>query len=113
MDGNGATPPRARCLRYFVAHRPLKRYLLCSAATAMSLAPESKVSHEPKDHQCLARSVAQALAEDPSLEAVTIDRDRKTISVATLGKTNAPKITDKISTTFEQAQSAQTHSGCN
>ena len=79
----------------------------------MSLAPESKVSHEPKDHQCLARSVAQALAEDPSLEAVTIDRDRKTISVATLGKTNGPKIADKISATFEQAQAAQAQSGCN
>ncbi|HEX7469226.1 MAG TPA: hypothetical protein VF437_00600, partial [Verrucomicrobiae bacterium] len=36
--------------------------------------------------QCLARSVVDTLAEEPTLEAVTIDRARQKISVATLGR---------------------------
>jgi Cd2+/Zn2+-exporting ATPase len=79
----------------------------------MSMPPETKTQlEEPADHPCLARSVALALAEDPTLEAVTIDRDRKTISVATLGRTDAPRIAGKISSTFEQAQAAQAQHGC-
>ncbi len=46
----------------------------------------------------MARSVADALAEDPTLEAVTINRARKTISVATLGKTNEEKISQRLAT---------------
>lgn len=61
---------------------------------------------------CLARSVANALAEDPTLEAVTIDRGHKTISVATLGKTNAPKVAERISATLERAQQNQAQRGC-
>jgi len=78
----------------------------------MSSAPEAKIAHEQTDHHCLARSVAKALAEDPSLEAVTIDRDRKTISVATLGRTDAPRVADKISTTLEHAQATQSLRSC-
>ena len=36
--------------------------------------------------QCLARSVVDTLAEEPALEAVTIDRAHQKISVATLGR---------------------------
>ena len=64
-----------------------------------------------KSH-CLARSVVNALAEDPSLEAVTIDRARKTISVATLGRTDAPRIGERISQTFERAQETQAKRHC-
>ncbi|MBK9140507.1 MAG: heavy metal translocating P-type ATPase [Verrucomicrobia bacterium] len=35
---------------------------------------------------CLVRSVATALARDPALEAVTVDRQQNTVSVATLGR---------------------------
>ncbi|HYG34802.1 MAG TPA: hypothetical protein VEC99_08465, partial [Clostridia bacterium] len=61
---------------------------------------------------CLARSVVNALAEDPTLEAVTIDRARKTISVATLGKADVPKLTERLSNTFQQAQEDHTKRRC-
>jgi Cd2+/Zn2+-exporting ATPase len=56
------------------------------------------------EDQCIARSVANALAEDPSLEAVTINRARRTISVATLGKVDDAKISARIANSIEQAQ---------
>src|SRR5436190_13088137 len=77
----------------------------------MSLASETKAAPE-KEVQCLARSVAQALAEDPTLEAVTIDRARKTISVATLGKADVPQITEKIRSTIERAQASDARANC-
>jgi Zn2+/Cd2+-exporting ATPase len=61
---------------------------------------------------CLARSVAQALSEDPTLEAVTIDRARRTISVATLGQTNVPQITERITGKFQGAQAKQGERRC-
>ena len=54
--------------------------------------------------KCLARSVAKALAEDSSLEAVTINRTRRTVSVATLGKTDDKKLSERITRTIEQAE---------
>jgi Cd2+/Zn2+-exporting ATPase len=77
----------------------------------MSVARQDKKDADLKS-QCLARSVVNALAEDPSLEAVTIDRARKTISVATLGRTDAPRIGERISQTFEQAQETQAKRHC-
>src|SRR3954462_7301405 len=62
--------------------------------------------------QCLARSVADALAGEPSLEAVTIDRARKTIAVATLGRADVPSITRKITETFERAQTSTEETQC-
>ena len=78
----------------------------------MSLVPGAHKDHEFDPAHCLARSVANALAEDPTLEAVTIDRARKTISVATLGRTDAPKIAERISGTFQRAQQTQAQRGC-
>ena len=75
-------------------------------------------SHEHDSHKhseptpCLARSVVDALAEDPTLEAVTIDRGRKTISVATLGQANVPQLTERIQRTFQQAQTGRAERGC-
>jgi len=50
--------------------------------------------------KCLARSVTEALAEEPALEAVTVNRSDKTIFVATLGQIDLPKITERINTTI-------------
>jgi len=52
---------------------------------------------------CLARSVAQALDDEPTLEAVTIDREKGKISLATLGQTNIPRITERLTHSFEAA----------
>ncbi|MCX6929721.1 MAG: cation-transporting P-type ATPase, partial [Verrucomicrobia bacterium] len=70
----------------------------------MSLTAKAEVSRKPDPGKCLARSVAQALAEDPSLEAVTVDRAKHTISVATLGRTDVPKLTERISATVQRAE---------
>jgi Cd2+/Zn2+-exporting ATPase len=78
----------------------------------MSVTPGAQKGHEFDPAHCLARSVANALAEDPTLEAVTIDRSRKTISVATMGRTDAPKIAERISCTFQRAQQTQSQRGC-
>src|SRR5258708_30334869 len=78
----------------------------------MSVPPGAKTEHDFDPTHCLARSVAKALQEDPSLEAVTIDRARKTISVATIGKTDPPKIAERIASTLQSAQETQAERGC-
>ncbi len=62
--------------------------------------------------KCLARAVAQALAENPLLEAVTVDRARQTISVATLGRADIPELTRRISATIQLAQDADAERRC-
>lgn len=79
---------------------------------SMSVPAGARTKDEFDPAHCLARSVANALAEDSTLEAITIDRARKTISVATLGRTDTPKVTERISSTFRRAQETQTPQGC-
>src|SRR5580658_8585114 len=77
----------------------------------MSLTPPSqraKAGAEP----CLARSVADALAEEPSLEAVTIDLAHEKISVATLGRADVERLTQKVSTRIHSVQAADVHHEC-
>src|SRR5664279_4916800 len=69
-------------------------------------------TRKPDPGKCLARSVAQALAEDPTLEAVTVDQARHTISVATLGQTDVPKLTERISATIQRAQESDALKPC-
>ncbi len=52
------------------------------------------------------------LAEEPTLEAVTIDRVQKKISVATLGRTDVEKITARISRELEAVQSGAAENHC-
>jgi Cd2+/Zn2+-exporting ATPase len=74
--------------------------------------------HHHHDHNdapgedCLARSVAEALAEEPALEAVTIDAAQNKISVATLGRVNADELTQKISARIHSAKKSATSNGC-
>ena len=65
----------------------------------------------PGAESCLTRSVTEALAEEPALEAVTVNRAQKTISVATLGQVDVPKITERINTTIQKA-GADSGSAC-
>jgi len=70
----------------------------------MSLTRKPDAPRPADGGKCLARSVADALAEDPTLEAVTVDQARQTISVATLGKTDVPRLTERITATIQQTQ---------
>ena len=54
--------------------------------------------------RCLARSVADAMAQEPGLEAVTIDLNRKAISVATIGRNVSPELNGRIAGTIRHAQ---------
>jgi Cd2+/Zn2+-exporting ATPase len=78
----------------------------------MSNIPRAETAGETAANHCLARSVVDALAEDPTLEAVTIDRARKTISVATLGRADVPRLTHRIASTFERAQAGAAQRRC-
>ncbi len=61
---------------------------------------------------CLARSVAEAMAEEPSLEAVTIDPANEKISVATLGRADVERLTQKVSDRIHSVQAADVHHVC-
>src|SRR6266478_4412392 len=79
---------------------------------AMSGTHGNLAAEDPKAAKCVARSVAKAFSQDPTLEAVTIDRIRQTISVATLGQTNIPEITERIRNTIRTAQEADEKHPC-
>src|SRR5215467_11327821 len=78
----------------------------------MSAKPEKQSPGGPNSGSCLTRSVLQVLAEDPRLEAVTIDRDKQTISVATLGQADVPKLTERITATLQHAAQIDTEHHC-
>ena len=63
----------------------------------------------PLTETCIARAVTRALVEEPALEAVTLDRTRNTISVATLGRTDVAKLTERVSTTIQAIEAASTN----
>jgi Cd2+/Zn2+-exporting ATPase len=77
-------------------------------AAPASISPPRQIG--PDD--CLARSLANTLAEEPSLEAVTIDRAREKISVATLGRADVEKLTERITHKISAAQSANAENRC-
>ena len=68
------------------------------------MARETRSDCHAKESQCLARSVAEALGREPGLEAVTIDLDRKAISVATLGRAEDSALSERIAGTVREAQ---------
>jgi Cd2+/Zn2+-exporting ATPase len=74
--------------------------LFMSSTRANAVHPEST-------HACIARSVADALAAEPSLEAVTINRAEQKISVATLGRADVPRVTETIAERIKQTAGAE------
>src|SRR4051794_5813900 len=57
----------------------------------------------PDKSTCLARSVVDVLNREPSLEAITINRTEHKISVATLGKTDEPRVTEAVTGRIQKA----------
>src|ERR1700723_137989 len=76
---------------------------------AMNLSLRNKTAPDADAAKCLARSVTEVLAEEPTVEAVTLNRSRKTISVATLGQADVPKIEKRISATIQTAEADAGH----
>ena len=78
----------------------------------MGVVAKSGLPSDGDGKTCLARSVLEALADDPTLEAVTINRARHSIPVATLGKADVPKLTERISATFQGTQTPSAKRRC-
>jgi len=78
----------------------------------MSDPSQPYVSKEKNRPACLARSVMDALDAESTLEAVTIDRARQMISVATLGKTDEPRIAQTVAGSIEKAYQAGRETRC-
>ncbi len=78
----------------------------------MNAPPENRPTRENETGHCLARSVADTLAEEPALEAVTIDRAHQKISLATLGRADVNRLTERITNQFETAQAVSAERHC-
>jgi Cd2+/Zn2+-exporting ATPase len=78
----------------------------------MNSSPGKPETHHDEDERCLARSVVDTLAEEPSLEAVTIDAAHQKISVATLGRTDVEKLTKRLTDKFQSAQNSDSNHAC-
>jgi len=78
----------------------------------MSSPPATGATRRDENARCLARSVAETMAEEPALEAVTIDRLQRKISVATLGRADVARLTERITTQFQAAQDADASHTC-
>jgi Cd2+/Zn2+-exporting ATPase len=78
----------------------------------MNAPPENRPAHEREAGHCLARSVVDTLAEEPGLEAVTIDRANQKISLATLGRADVNRLTERITNQFETAQAVSAERHC-
>lgn len=64
------------------------------------------------DSPCLVQTVRDAMAADPSLEAVRIDRDRQSVAVATLGTPRHKNLAETIRGEIQELQAAAGDSPC-
>lgn len=61
---------------------------------------------------CVARSVAEVLAREPGLEAVTIDRAEQRISVATLGPAKESALAERVAAKIQELQNTPALEQC-
>jgi Cd2+/Zn2+-exporting ATPase len=78
----------------------------------MNSLPDKDTARRAGAETCLARSVADTLAEEPALEAVTIDPAHRKISVATLGRADVEKLTQRLTEKFQSVQAAESGHVC-
>ena len=78
----------------------------------MVVTTASKSAPQGPPETCLARSLADTLCEEPALEAVTIDRAQNKISVATLGRADVARLTERVSHKVAAAQSIEAENRC-
>ncbi|HEY3761883.1 MAG TPA: heavy metal translocating P-type ATPase [Verrucomicrobiae bacterium] len=78
----------------------------------MKSAPDKPIQHPDSSGMCLARSVVDTLAEEPALEAVTIDAAQNKISVATLGRIPQDGVDQLTRRVTDKVQAAQEKRVC-
>jgi Cd2+/Zn2+-exporting ATPase len=69
-------------------------------------APASGHPAPPADGHCLLAAIAETIAAEPTLEAVTLDRGRDSVSVATLGQADVPRLSGLVTALIQQSQAA-------
>ncbi len=72
----------------------------------MSVVPKPESEPKSGSAKCLTRSVVDVLSKEPALEAVTINRTRQVISVATLGQADVPRLTRQLTDRLQRVQEA-------
>ena len=60
----------------------------------------------------MARSILATFAQENTLEAVTVDPDRQTVSVATLGQTDVERLHTRLADSLQRAQASHPASQC-
>ncbi|MBI5387676.1 MAG: cadmium-translocating P-type ATPase [Verrucomicrobia bacterium] len=65
-----------------------------------------------RQRPCLIHSVAAALAREAGLEAISFDRARKSINVATVGHVSDSTLSEQLADTIEEAQSESASNEC-
>ena len=79
----------------------------------MASAPANKEDIRPRATEgCVTRSLVEALSAEPTLEAVTIDRANRKVSVATLGRTDVGRLTERITRELATTESKNSKTAC-
>ena len=78
----------------------------------MNASSANETACHPASERCLARSLLNTLADEPALEAVTIDRAHQKVSVATLGRADVDKLTARVSRELSAVQAAPAEHHC-
>ena len=68
--------------------------------------------HAESEPACLVRCVADTLADEPSLEAITLDAKQEKISIATIGRTDVEQLTKRITGKIQSAQNSSASRSC-
>lgn len=78
----------------------------------MNRAPSTACPTGSNPGGCLARSILETFVQEPTLEAVTVDPERETVAVATLGPTDIARIERRLSESLERAQEVRPDGQC-
>src|SRR5487761_1969327 len=78
----------------------------------MRVQSQTETSPPAPPAKCLTRSVLEVLAQEPTLEAVSITPAEQKISVATLGQTDVLRLRSRLTERLQQAQSAPAAGQC-
>ena len=70
----------------------------------MSSPPQQQTESEAS--QCLVRTVTKALSENTAIEAVSINAEDQTVSLATLGKRTKPQASEQLLSRIEKARTS-------
>jgi len=62
--------------------------------------------------RCLARSILETFADEPALEAVTVDTEHQTVAVATLGPADPARLEHRLSRSLQHARQARLQADC-